>query len=660
MSAFEGMGRKWRWAALVGTVLVVGIGALAIRRETAPDPSLAAATPLYEVERGPLTIDVSVSGTIKSRDQVILKSEVEGQTTILYLIEEGTEVKEGDLLVELDSSNLQDNLVDQEIQVQNAQASLVNATENLEVTKNQATSDVNQAELALQFAKEDLDNYINGDYPIALKEAETSVRLSEAEKKRAEEELVGSQRLVDKGFITRTEFEADEQQAIKAGMDLELAVQRKRLLEDFTQKRKLTELESDVEQAEMALDRVQRKAKADVVQAEADLRARQLQYDRESGKFEKLQAQIEKTKIYAPTSGVVVYATSGGRRGPMMSEPLDEGQSVRERQELIYLPTTSAFVADVSVHESQLAKLSVGLPVHVTVQAIPGKSFWGRVASIAPMPNAQSMWLNPDLKVYSTDIHLQGDTEGLRTGMGCEGQIIVDEYEDVVYVPVQAVVRIGGEPTVYLAKSDGYEPRTVKLGMDNNRMAHIIEGLEPGDQVLLAPPLGGSDSPSESAETIEVPELEQIPDRPAPINGGAAGARGGGEDNAMRMGAPGAGAPGMGAPGMGAPGAGGGFANMSEEQRAAMRKQFEERMNNMSDEEKAEMQKRMEEFRKNMTPEQRKQMEAFTGGGPGAGGPGGGGPGGSGPEGGRRRGGGGRPNAGGQANGGNAPAGGGS
>ena len=62
--------------------------------------------------RGPLTIDVNESGTIRAREQLIIKSEVQGRTTILELVPEGTEVKEGDLLVGLDASTLEDQRID--------------------------------------------------------------------------------------------------------------------------------------------------------------------------------------------------------------------------------------------------------------------------------------------------------------------------------------------------------------------------------------------------------------------------------------------------------------------------------------------------------------------------------------------------------------------
>jgi HlyD family secretion protein len=64
---------------------------------------------------------------------------------------------------------------------------------------------------------------------------------------------------------------------------------------------------------------------------------------------------------------------TGGRR--FNTEPLIEGREVREREELIYLPTTSSAKADISIHESNLEKIRLGLPAVITVDALPGRKF---------------------------------------------------------------------------------------------------------------------------------------------------------------------------------------------------------------------------------------------------------------------------------------------
>ncbi|MBW1997613.1 MAG: efflux RND transporter periplasmic adaptor subunit [Deltaproteobacteria bacterium] len=444
----------------------------------------------FVVRRGPLKISVTESGTIKAREQVVIKNEVEGKTTILYLIPEGTRVKKGDLLVELDASSLLDQKIDQQIRVQNAEAAFISARENLEVVKNQAEADVDKAKLAYKFAKEDLKKYVEGEYPNQLKEAEAKLTLAREELTRSQEKLEWSRRLFNEKYISETEFRTDELAVKKNTLNLELAKNDLELLKNYTHKRRLDQLKSDLKQARMALERTIRKAKADVAQAEANLKAKKAEFERQKDKLRKKERQIEKTKIYAPADGLVIYATSAQKGGfRRRVEPLEEGKVVRERQELIHLPVGRAAKAEVAIHESNLEKVRVGLPVKVTVDALPGKVFFGKVARIAPLPDAQSAFLNPDLKVYDTDIFLDGSSDELRSGMSCKAEIIVEQYEEATYVPVQAVLRIGGRPTVYVMNGESFEPREVEIGLDNNRMVHIIRGLEPGEIVSLSPPL---------------------------------------------------------------------------------------------------------------------------------------------------------------------------
>jgi len=271
---------------------------------------------------------------------------------------------------------------------------------------------------------------------------------------------------------------------------LELAKEELRLLEEFTRQRNIDQFESDLHQAKMALERTQRKATADVVQAKADLKAKELEYMRQQDKLAKLEDQLVKATVLSPADGIAIYATSA-RRGHHHDnqEPLDEGVEVFERQELIYLPTATLAMAEVDIHEVSLEKVRLGLPAVVTVDALPGRTFFGSVENIAPLPDPQSMWMNPDLKVYNSEIYLEGDTPDLRTGMSCKVEIIVEQYEDTVYIPVHAVIRIAGQPAVYVVNEGVIEEREVQIGFDNNRMVRIIDGIREGEVVLLTPPL---------------------------------------------------------------------------------------------------------------------------------------------------------------------------
>jgi HlyD family secretion protein len=477
--------------AVAAVVLVAAVAGLAYAVWFSPgsdSAGLATAT----VKRGPLLISITEAGTIQNRERVVIKSEVEGSNSIIYLISEGTQVEKGDLLVELDASKLEEQRDQQQITVMNAEASFVRTRENLAVVKSQAESDIAEADLQLRFAEQDLKKYLEGDYLRSLKKAEADIKIADEELNRADDKLEWSKRLAAEGYITRTELRADEIAFKRAEIDLDLAKTDLELLKLYTHQRNLDQLRSDVEQAKKALERTKRRATADIVQAEADLKAKQSEYERQQARLKKCEDQIAKCRMRAPRDGVVVHATTGESRRWRTAEPLQEGQQVRERQELIYLPSSHAMKVDVKIQEASLRKVRDGLPVRVTAGALPGREFWGRVGKVAMFPDAQMAWLNPDLKVYTTEIYLDDDTAALAAGMSCNAEIIVEQHEDALYVPVQSIVRLAGKTTAYVLAAGGPGPREVKVGLDNNQVIRIVSGLREGEKVLLSPPLAAS------------------------------------------------------------------------------------------------------------------------------------------------------------------------
>jgi len=572
------------------------------------DPTSSFST--FIAKRGPLTISVLESGTISPQEQITLRNEVEGRTTIVSLVPDGSLVKKGDLLVELDASNLKDAIIDQDIQVQRAEAAYIGAQESLAVTENQAKSDIDVARLTLKFAKQDLQQYVDGLYPKDVNELRAKIRLSEEDLKRAEDVNDWSKRLYEEKYLSETEYLSDKLAVQRRTLERDVANSDLDILTNFTYHRQIEQLTSDVNQADMALERTERKASADVVQAKADLRAKELEYNRQKEKMKKIEDQLSKTTIYAPQDGMVVYATSsgGGRRGPFdRRDPMDIGVEVSERQDLINLPTADLMKAQVDIHETSLEKVRVGLPAVITVEALAGKKFLGRVQRIAPLPDARSMWANPDLKIYPTDINLEDSDVTLRTGMSCKAEIIIAQYEDVVYIPVQAVLRVAGQPTVYVVKDGSYTERAVEIGLDDNKMIRIVSGLEEGEVVLMTPPLrAGTIESGSKAGDIELPDgsetfQQRVNQRLEEANGNGSTARPSQRGQGQSMG-----------PEDNISGQPGGSDGSSSDQMEQMRRRFE----NMSDEERQKEMEQMRQRFENMSQEERDAMrQRFQGGG---------------------------------------------
>jgi len=131
------------------------------------------------VRRGPLRISVVERGNLKAADSVVLKSEIEGRATILFLIDEGTYVEEGQKVCELDVTELIDRRFQREISERNAHASFVKSQQAYEIQKSQNESDIAKAEQNLEFAGSDLQQYVEATQPLEEKKAQEDLALAE-------------------------------------------------------------------------------------------------------------------------------------------------------------------------------------------------------------------------------------------------------------------------------------------------------------------------------------------------------------------------------------------------------------------------------------------------------------------------------------------------
>jgi len=500
---------KTRTISLVLTTILIVVAAAwgytKLDTETSSPYANLEDIPVFQVRKGPLKISVEESGTIRPRDQVILRNEMWDDTTILSIVEEGKRVQKGDLLVELDATQVEREMQTQKLELQNDEAEYISSRENLEVVRNEEESKIDQAELTLQFAEQDLKKYKEGEYPKQLKEAEAAITIAKAELNQAQEDLKWSKILYDEKYLSQSDLQQDELAAQQAKLSLDMAKEDLQLLKNYTHKRQLAQLNSDLKQAGMAMERTIRSASANIVEASSRYFWRQERYEEEKEDYRRLQEQVENSKIYAPIDGLALYASSVMEDWEDDEDRIRVGAEVDERREIIFLTAAEEYNVDIQVQETDLNKVEKGMPVSLTVDAIPEESFKGKVHYVSPLPNQRQQYLNPNLKVYNTDIQIEGEVEALRNGMSCKAEIIVEEYEDVIYVPIQAVVRVEGPSVVYVRNGNQVELRPVKIGMDNNRMLHIKEGLQEEEYVLLKPPLDGASDDNDIEEPTELP-----------------------------------------------------------------------------------------------------------------------------------------------------------
>lgn len=511
-----------RWP--LALIVVIAAGAVGLWSWSGPAGGAISAPELFHVAPRSFPVLLREKGELKAAESVDVKSQVEGRSTIIWLIEEGTQVKKGDLLVRLASDQIDDKVRSEEIKAANAQAAVAAAEKEHEILLDQNASDIRKASLDLDMAKLELQKYLEGDWKQTQLDVELELQRARKVLDRAQVELDVSRRLHDKDFITEGDLYRDELAALEAKIAVEKAKVNKNTVETYTHPKELTQREADVEEAQKELERVRKSAAAKEAKSAAELEAKRAEMELTNARLAKFKQQQSACEIRAPQEGLVVYDTGGHRWD---RRQISEGAEVFERQTIIKLPDPSVMVVTLRVHEAKTDRVHVGQSAVVEVEGIPGQVFTGKVTKIATVADSQNMWLNPDLKEYETEITLDPTDAPLKPGVTARADIIVSELDDVLAVPVQAVFTKSGHHFVFLGNGGDVEPAEVEVGMSSDEFVEIKDGISAGDDVLLAVSESLRQTLPEVEPAAGTPRAGRPPGAAGNARGRGAGQRGG-------------------------------------------------------------------------------------------------------------------------------------
>ena len=528
-----------RWIIPVILLGVIGISLFFItNRSGASDKTGNETVP---VRRGDLIVTVTESGSIRAKDSIQYKCRVERRrggtdVTILSIVPPGTyvtqeDVDNGMVLVELDSSSLKDQLQEEEMQLAGNQEDYTAAKESYDIQVIQNESDVASARLRQRFALMDLEKYLGKELARQLTENVTAaddlsahvapfllqvrdkpellegssagqqlkslrdeIVLAEGNLKTAQDTLAGSEKLHEADYVSDLELERDRLNVTSRQFSQQNAQVNSDLFLKYDFPKNAEQHLSDYIEAGRDLERTFAECRSRLAQAQARLNNAQERFKSQSKFVDELKDQIEYCTIRAIAPGLVIYGEGGSgdaframRRGG--GGIIAEGEAVFEGQTIISMPDTAAMVAEVSVHETEVDKVRPGQPVQVVMDAFPDRTLTGKVLEVAPLPDQQRNWMNPDLKVYETLVSIDGTHDFLRTRMSCKVEILVHRLNDVLIVPIQVVANRGGRKVCYVSTAAGSQEREVRTGAFTDTLVQIVDGLEEGDEILLNPPL---------------------------------------------------------------------------------------------------------------------------------------------------------------------------
>lgn len=467
---------------LAAVALVAG---LLTWRALRHDPAAPAPVLTALAETGDIAVEVRTVGELDAAGSLVVSSAVRGDRgKIIEMVEDGASVDAGDILIRLDPSVFEEEVLRLRSRVIELEAMATAQEHLLEWEKNQAEREISRAESDLHVAGLELRRLELGEGPKELARLEADVRKAEDDFEKKRGYLKALNELKNRGFSNPTEIEqigkviADAQQLYRMA-EMQFTSYRDHLLPVQVEKAKAA-----VAAAEINLEQVKRGGGYKIGQAVAALDKSEQEREAARQNLQKAQEELAATIIRAPGPGMVVFAEQvreTGRRKPRI------GDQVWQNQPLVYLPDVSRMIVNTQVREIDLHKIDIGKPVSLRVDAYPQLHLTGKVASIGILADAREN-ARQSGKYFKVAITVDQSDARLRPGMTTRVVILCDAVKDVLTAPVYAIFSEGDRFFAYVDVRASFEKREVLLGLQSDHRVQIRTGLSPGDVIALSEP----------------------------------------------------------------------------------------------------------------------------------------------------------------------------
>lgn len=410
-----------------------------------------------DVRRADLYPMIKASGRVESGKKTVIECQLErfgvgvrgqgiaagGASVLLEVIPEGTRVKRGDILAELDSAEYVELLRLQEINVERARA------------------DKLQAELDHEIARLTLVEFRDGTMKENIEDFQRRITLARSDLERAQDRLNWSQAMRAKGYVSTSTVNTDEYTVAQLALALKQEGGAFDVFRKYTAPKTIRELEGEI------------------IGTGATLDYQKLRLQRNQDRFATLKKQVERCTIRAPHDGYVIYANDP-RRGIF----IEEGLPVYQNQKLFYLPDLSEMEVVALLSETVVNQVRDGMRAIIKVEGLPNRPMHGRVTKVGqlPLPDWRS-----DVHYFEGIVKLEDHPASLKPGMTAQVELEMPGRENVLAVRSEAVTIDDGQDVCFVVHEDGVERREVKLGQVTREMTEVTQGLREGERVVLNP-----------------------------------------------------------------------------------------------------------------------------------------------------------------------------
>jgi RND family efflux transporter MFP subunit len=413
---------------------------------------------------GDMASVIEVSGDIKALKSTVLSAKIGGRiVSVPY--REGDYVCAGTVVVQQDTSDLNDQVRQAEAALLAAKARLSQAITTASLSDTQTEAQISQAKAALEAARANYELIRKGARSQEIATAENAVASAKANYENAKTNLERMRALFAEGALSKQQLDLAQMQYDVAHAQYESAKQQLSLIKAGAREEQIEAAEKQVKQAEEAL-RIAKANRAQKALRHEDIKAAKAAVAQAEAALAFARQQVINASITTPISGTI---------SKRMAEP---GQMATPGVPLIEVVALNTVYFEAEVSEIEIAKVKVGQPVTVTVDALPGKKFHGKVFKILPTADTQS-------RHFAVRIAIPNSKGEIKPGMFARGSIEIARHKNTVIIPKDALIVNGEGRAVYVVVNSTAKFKPITTGFESREEIEVLSGIKPNDEIVI-------------------------------------------------------------------------------------------------------------------------------------------------------------------------------
>ena len=436
------------------------------------------------VEHRELRVRVHSVGELDALRSTVISSQLTGNDAkIVWLIDEGTRVATGDVLIQLDSKPFEQAVEKYKDLVRELEVKLDAEGQLLAFEKNQVEQDIESKEYELKTARIDLNKLEKGDGPLEMDRLQSDALKAETRFRNFSQYLGELEAMLAKGGLKEDDILDVRKQLEEAAQEYKTAKTKYDNFKTYVYPSEVEKAKANVAKCQLSLEQAKKGGGFRIGKAIASQKMAKSELENARFKLTRALEELEGTAIKAPLPGMVVLKEAyrdGENRKPRI------GDSVMGNQPLVYLPDVSRMVVKTQVREIDLHKVSQGKKAVVRVDAYPHLTLSGEVTGIGVLGKIQDGAKGRE-KYFTVEVLLNAEENQLRPGMTARVEIAASDVNGLT-VPVQSVFQEEDGPHCYVQQGAGFQRQSVALGSGNEHFQEIVSGLTEGDRVALIRP----------------------------------------------------------------------------------------------------------------------------------------------------------------------------